>query len=73
MGDIDQPPNSAANDRRAGARLSSIAEVAAEDWDACAGPQPNPFTSHAFLAALEESGSAAAETEIGRAAGRESV
>jgi uncharacterized protein len=65
MGDIDQPPNSAANDRRAGAftvRLSSIAEVAAEDWDACAGPQPNPFTSHAFLAALEESGSAAAET-----------
>jgi len=34
----------------------SIAEIAAEDWDACAGGG-NPFVSHAFLSALEESGS----------------
>jgi predicted N-acyltransferase len=38
-----------------------IDEVAAEDWDACAGPD-NPFVSHAFLACLEESGSATAKT-----------
>lgn len=34
----------------------SIAEIAAGDWDACAGGG-NPFVSHAFLLALEESGS----------------
>ncbi|WP_235035378.1 GNAT family N-acetyltransferase [Roseomonas sp. 18066] len=34
-----------------------IAEIAAIDWDACAGDD-NPFVSHAFLSALEESGSA---------------
>jgi predicted N-acyltransferase len=39
----------------------SIAEVAAPDWDACAGDD-NPFVSHAFLLALEESGSASART-----------
>jgi len=40
--------------------VSRIAEVPAADWDACAGG--NPFVSHAFLSALEDSGSATAET-----------
>jgi predicted N-acyltransferase len=39
----------------------SIAEIPAAEWDACAGDH-NPFVSHAFLAALEESGSATART-----------
>ncbi|PWS36977.1 GNAT family N-acetyltransferase [Falsiroseomonas bella] len=34
----------------------AIAEIAAPEWDACAGGG-NPFVSHAFLQALEESGS----------------
>ncbi|MGG5818285.1 GNAT family N-acetyltransferase [Falsiroseomonas sp. HW251] len=34
----------------------SVAEIPAADWDACAD-SGNPFVSHAFLAALEESGS----------------
>ncbi len=41
--------------------LGGIAEVAAADWDACAdagGPRPaDPFTTHRFLLALEDSGS----------------
>ncbi len=41
--------------------LDSIEEVPAADWDALAGGQ-NPFVAHAFLAALEASGSATAET-----------
>ena len=41
--------------------LGGIGEVAAAAWDACAGGD-NPFVSHAFLKALEESGSAAPET-----------
>lgn len=41
--------------------LASIHEIAPADWDACAGPS-NPFLSHAFLAALEDSGSAVAKT-----------
>ena len=36
--------------------LTGIGQVAAEQWDACAGPD-NPFVSHGFLSALEESGS----------------
>lgn len=40
--------------------VEGIAEVSAADWDACAGPD-NPFVSHAFLAALEDSGSVGAE------------
>ncbi len=36
---------------------NTIAEVSAAEWDACAGPE-NPFVSHAFLSALEDSGSA---------------
>ena len=41
--------------------LDSIAEIDAKLWDACAGAE-NPFVSHAFLEALEASGSATAET-----------
>jgi hypothetical protein len=42
------------------ARIASgVASFAAEDWDRCAGTD-DPFTSHAFLATLEESGSATA-------------
>ena len=39
----------------------AIAEIPAAEWDACAG-DANPFVSHAFLSALEESGSATART-----------
>ena len=35
----------------------AIAEIPAGEWDACAG-NDNPFVSHAFLSALEDSGSA---------------
>ena len=41
--------------------LSSIHDVPAAAWDACAGSD-DPFTNHAFLAALEDSGSVRAET-----------
>src|SRR5258708_39580317 len=41
--------------------VDRIADIPASAWDACAGPD-NPFLSHAFLDALEESGSATAET-----------
>jgi hypothetical protein len=39
----------------------SIAELGAAEWDACAG-SANPFVSHAFLSAVEESGSAGPRT-----------
>ena len=39
----------------------AIAEIAPADWDACAGTD-NPFVCHAFLSALEDSGSADART-----------
>ena len=68
MGDSDRPLFTARI-------LGGIGEVPAAEWDACAGlPSPkrssgfaqagdgNPFVSHAFLSALEESGSASAET-----------
>jgi predicted N-acyltransferase len=38
-----------------------IAAFSAAEWDACAGAD-NPFVSHAFLSALEDSGSAVAHT-----------
>ena len=38
-----------------------IAAFSAAEWDACAGDD-NPFVSHAFLSALEDSGSAVAHT-----------
>ncbi len=43
----------------------TIAGIAAAAWDACANPDPatrNPFLSHAFLRALEDSGCASART-----------
>jgi predicted N-acyltransferase len=46
------------------ASLKLVADISAIDaaaWDACAGPD-NPFLSHAFLLALEESGSVSADT-----------
>jgi uncharacterized protein len=44
------------------ARLADgVAQIPAADWDACAG-SANPFVSHAFLAALEESGSVGARS-----------
>jgi predicted N-acyltransferase len=44
------------------ARLrDGMAAFEAADWDRCAGPD-DPFLSHAFLSALEDSGSATAET-----------
>ncbi|WP_371060738.1 GNAT family N-acetyltransferase [Rhodosalinus sp. 5P4] len=43
---------------------ASLADIPAEDWDACACPEAasggrpiDPFTTHRFLSALEESGS----------------
>ena len=39
----------------------SLHSIASGDWDRCAGGA-NPLQSHAFLAAMEESGSATAET-----------
>ncbi len=44
------------------ARLADgVASIPADRWDACAG-SGNPFLSHAFLTALEESGSVGART-----------
>jgi uncharacterized protein len=42
--------------------LESITDVPAASWDALAGPDAPPFIRHAWLAAMEESGSARAET-----------
>ena len=46
--------------------ISSANDVPAADWDACAGAA-NPFVSHAFITALEDSGSATARTGWGPA------
>ena len=40
---------------------NGVASFPAEEWDRCAGAG-NPFVTHAFLSALEESGSASART-----------
>ena len=49
--------------------VSSLSEVTAADWDACACPEAingarplDPFTTHRFLSALEESGSVGSGT-----------
>ena len=46
--------------------IDRISSVPGEAWDACANPggecADNPFLAHAFLSALEESGSASAKT-----------
>jgi len=41
--------------------VERLSRIRAADWDECAGPD-NPFVSHAFLDALEDSNSACAET-----------
>ncbi len=41
--------------------LAGIGEVSAAVWDACAGSS-NPFLSHAFLSALEDSGAVTAKS-----------
>jgi predicted N-acyltransferase len=41
--------------------VGRIAEISASEWDACAGTD-NPFVTHGFLSALEESGSVGDET-----------
>ncbi|MBY4894509.1 GNAT family N-acetyltransferase [Rhodobacteraceae bacterium N5(2021)] len=47
--------------------LTSLSQIAAEDWDACACPEDgrprDPFTTYRFLEALEQSGS------VGRGSG----
>ena len=45
--------------------INSLKDISADDWNTCAqieGVASNPFTSHAFLLALEQSGSATAKT-----------
>lgn len=45
--------------------VTSLSEIDKADWDACASPATapyNPFITHDFLSALEQSGSAIAET-----------
>lgn len=51
--------------------VDGLADIPAREWDACANPEStgnspplpfDPFISHAFLQALEESGSAMADT-----------
>ena len=41
--------------------VDRVESIPAAEWDACAGGD-NPFVSHTFLAALEESGSASRAT-----------
>ena len=41
--------------------LTGLDEIPCDQWDACAGTE-NPFTSHAFLKALEDSEAASAES-----------
>ena len=56
MGDVDAPVIRV---------VSRLAKYDADQWNACAHPADtpyNPFLSHAFLMALEESGSACADT-----------
>jgi predicted N-acyltransferase len=71
MGDIERVPTDdapAASGSQIIVRVAPrIADVPAIDWDACAlgGPAvrpTDPFISHAFLKALEDSGSATKET-----------
>ena len=41
--------------------VDGVSRFDAPDWDRCAGTD-NPFLTHAFLSALEESGSATSRT-----------
>lgn len=68
MGDVEQHSETSSAEGAAVVRVASaIADVPAEEWDACArgdqspslsGHPDNPFISHAFLRALEDSKSA---------------
>ena len=49
------------SDRLSVKLIERISQIQPSDWDACAGSD-NPFVTHAFLDALEESNSACAET-----------
>jgi len=72
MGDFEQAPASDARETVLLRTVSRIADVPAADWDACArgveanpaapARLDNPFISHAFLRALEDSGSATRDT-----------
>ncbi|MBL0698458.1 GNAT family N-acetyltransferase [Comamonas sp. JC664] len=42
--------------------LEAVTDAPADGWDALAGPDAPPFVRHAWLAAMEESGSATEET-----------
>ncbi|AEI63330.1 GNAT family N-acetyltransferase [Corallococcus macrosporus] len=42
--------------------LEAVTDAPAKGWDALAGPDAPPFVRHAWLAAMEESGSATEET-----------
>jgi predicted N-acyltransferase len=61
MGDIEKPRPRSGREQRIVRVLPRIADVPPAAWDACAR-RDNPFISHAFLAALEESGSATRKT-----------
>ena len=63
---LSERPSAAAGAAANGAALEAklvqgIHQIPAADWDACVG-HDQPFLRHAFLAALEESGSACSET-----------
>ncbi len=66
MGDIEHPSD--ATELRVVRIVPRIGDVKAADWDACARGDTvstcaiNPFISHTFLSALEESGSATRRT-----------
>ncbi|MGB6907026.1 MAG: peptidogalycan biosysnthesis protein, partial [Methyloceanibacter sp.] len=74
MGDVERhPADPATDDDRVVVRVATrIAGVPQAAWDACAAGggelqkdsvrPANPFVSHAFLKAIEDSGSAARET-----------
>jgi predicted N-acyltransferase len=72
MGDIEQNLAHAEGETFSLRVAARLRDVAAADWDACAQGNPalapaafdpcNPFISHAFLMALEESGSATRAT-----------
>jgi uncharacterized protein len=70
MGDIEKPSRQtelATTGKPVVVRIASrIADVPAQEWDACscgvATQQNNPFITHGFLKALEESGSATSNT-----------
>ena len=63
--DPPAPPAGSGEARYTLRTVNDIAEIAAPDWDACANPPgipANPFIGHAFLHALEASGSVRPQT-----------